>query len=111
MTRSGSTSQPKKLTTRIAEWSAAHRKTAVFGWLAFVVASVAIGGSLGTRTLSGAELSTGETQRAELALERAGLTPNSEMVLIQNPDQTAGSPGFSAVIDEVTAGLDRSRYV
>ena len=111
MTRSGSTSQTKKLTTRIAEWSAAHRKTAVFGWLAFVVASVAIGGSLGTRTLSGAELSTGETQRAELALERAGLTPNSEMVLIQNPDQTADSPGFSTVIDEVTAGLDGSRYV
>ncbi len=99
------------LTVRIADWSATHRKTAIFGWLAFVVAAVALGGAVGTKTLSGAELSTGEAQRAELAIEEHGLTPNSELVLIQNPDLTADSGEFTAVVDEVAAGLEGSRFV
>ena len=106
--------RPKRrngLTVRIADWSATHRKTAIFGWLAFVVAAVALGGALGTKTLSGAELSTGEAQQAELAIEKAGLAPNSELVLIQNQDLTADSTEFSAVIGEVASRLERSRYV
>ncbi len=94
-TRPGTTEQRKQrssLTTRIADWSATHRKAAIIGWLAFVVAAVALGGSVGTRTLSNAELSTGEAQRAEIALEGSGLTPNSEVVLIQNPDLSARQP-------------------
>ena len=31
------------LVERVAAWSAAHRKTAVFGWLALVIAAAAIG--------------------------------------------------------------------
>ena len=38
-------------TARAARWSAAHRKTAVLGWLAFVVVAFAIGGAAGTVTL------------------------------------------------------------
>jgi RND superfamily putative drug exporter len=113
-TRSGKTvdrNQRNSVTTRIANWSATHRKTAIVGWLAFVVAAVALGGSVGTRTLSNAELSTGEAQRAEVALEDSGLTPNSELVLIQNPDLSADSLEFSGVVDEVTSGLKDARYV
>ena len=36
---------------RMGRWSANHWKTAVFGWLAFVVASVVIGGQVGTKYL------------------------------------------------------------
>ena len=114
MTPRGTRSRPDKrrnLTARIADWSAAHRKTAIFGWLAFVVAAVALGGSVGTQTLSDAELSTGEAQRAEIALEAAGLRPNSEVVLVQNQELTAESAEFSAVVDEVAAGLEGARYV
>ncbi|MFA9400765.1 MAG: MMPL family transporter, partial [Acidobacteriota bacterium] len=100
-----------KPTTRIAKWSAKHRKLAIFGWLAFVVAAVAIGGSLGTKTLSDAELSTGEAQRAEKALEGAGLTPNSEVVLVQNTDLSAGDERFSSVVEQVTTGLEDARHV
>ncbi len=32
---------------RMGRWSANHRKTAIFGWLAFVIAAVFIGGALG----------------------------------------------------------------
>src|SRR5919106_6526645 len=39
------------LTARLGRWSARHRKTAIFGWLAFVVAAVAVGATLGTQRL------------------------------------------------------------
>ncbi len=103
--------QSRKPTTRIAEWSATHRKLAIFGWLAFVVAAVAIGGSIGTKTLDGADLSTGEAQRAERALERADLKPNSEVVLLQNTDLTVGDEQFSTVVGQVTTGLEETRFV
>ena len=32
------------IAARAGRWSAGHRKTAIFGWLAFVIASVVIGG-------------------------------------------------------------------
>ena len=37
------------LVERIAGWSAAHRKTAVFGWLLLVVIAVMAGQMLGTK--------------------------------------------------------------
>ena len=35
--------QQENLTGRIGRWSAQHRKKAILGWLAFVVASMVIG--------------------------------------------------------------------
>ena len=47
---------PMKRSTNVAarmgRWSARHRKTAIFGWLAFVVAAVVLGGALGTKQLT-----------------------------------------------------------
>ena len=40
------------LTGRIGGWSTRHRKTAIFGWLAFVIASFAIGTAVGMIPLS-----------------------------------------------------------
>ena len=45
---------------RMGRWSAGHWKTAVFGWLAFVVASVYIGGAVGTKYLEDNDLAVGE---------------------------------------------------
>jgi uncharacterized membrane protein YdfJ with MMPL/SSD domain len=36
------------LAARMGRWSARHRKKAIFGWLAFVVVSIAIGAVVGT---------------------------------------------------------------
>ena len=36
------------IAARMGRWSASHWKTAVFGWLAFVVAAVFIGGMVAT---------------------------------------------------------------
>jgi len=91
--------------SRIAEWSATHRKTAIWGWLAFVVLAVVIGGSLGTKAMSNADQNSGESARAEAALERTSLVPNSELVLIQNESLTAGDPGFARVLEDLTRDL------
>ena len=83
--------------SRIAEWSATHRKLAIWGWLAFVVLAVGVGGSMGTKILSNADNYTGESARAERALAKAELVPNSEMVLIQSESSTASDPEFQSV--------------
>ena len=42
---------PNNFAARMGRWSASHWKTAVFGWLAFVVASFVIGNAVGTKYL------------------------------------------------------------
>ena len=88
------------IAARAARWSATHRKTAILGWLAFVVVSIVIGGAVGQKNLTDAEAVTGESGRAELALERAKLNPNEEMVLVQSEEQTAEDPEFKAALAE-----------
>src|SRR3712207_1214599 len=39
------------LAARMGRWSAAHWKTATFGWLAFVVVAFGLGGAFGTKTI------------------------------------------------------------
>ncbi len=63
----------RNLAERAGRWSAAHWKTATFGWLAFVAVAVVLGQALGTVKLSDAEQASGETARAEQALARSGL--------------------------------------
>ena len=41
----------RNVAARMGRWSAAHWKTATFGWLAFVVVAFALGGMVGTKTI------------------------------------------------------------
>src|SRR4051794_27471268 len=94
------------LAARAGRWSAAHWKTALFGWLAFVVAAVAIGMSVGTHTLSMSEQSSGETARAEQILDGAGFkTPASESVLVQSASLTTAAPAFKTTVQKVLTKL------
>src|SRR5689334_5991595 len=95
----------RNIAARAAHWSAAHRKTAIFGWIAFVVVSVVLGGAVGTKQLTDAEAGAGDSGRAELALEKAGLTPSDEMVMVQSDELVAGEPGFDEAVDEATRKL------
>ena len=45
------TTPPTNIAARAGRWSARHRKTAIFGWLAFVIAAIFIGGAIGTKEL------------------------------------------------------------
>jgi RND superfamily putative drug exporter len=95
----------RNIAARAARWSAAHRKTAIFGWIAFVVVSVVLGGAVGTKQLTDAEAGAGDSGRAQLALEKAGLTPSDEMVMVQSGKLVAGDPGFDEAVDEATRKL------
>ncbi|MGZ8781950.1 MAG: MMPL family transporter [Gaiellaceae bacterium] len=97
------------LAARMGRWSANHWKTAVFGWLAFVIASVYIGGAVGTKYLEDSDLAVGEAGRAAAIVE-AGFPDSSdeqsEIVLIQSKTLTADDPAFKAAIEDVTKTLD-----
>ncbi len=56
------------LAGRAGRWSAAHWKTAFFGWLVFVVAAVFIGTSVGTNKLLDSNAGDGESGRAQKIL-------------------------------------------
>ena len=46
--------QSQNLAARMGRWSAAHWKTATFGWLAFVLVALGLGGMVGTRSIENA---------------------------------------------------------
>src|ERR1700710_768238 len=70
------------LAGRAGRWSAGHRKTAIFGWIAFVVAAIALGGVLGTKTLDNGG-GGGGAARAEKTLEGGFPQSASETVIVQ----------------------------
>ena len=90
---------------RMGRWSAGHRKTAVFGWLAFVVAAVVLGGMLGTRELDDNDTLPGESGRAARILDEGFAQPAGETVLVQSETLTARSPEFRAAVDDVVRRL------
>ncbi len=96
----------QNLAARAGRWSAAHWKTATFGWIAFVVVAVAIGQVTGTVKLSDSEQSTGEAARAQAILQSAGFSqPAAENVLVQSRSLTVNDPAFRATIARVSAKL------
>ena len=54
----------RNLSARMARWSAAHRKLAIFGWLGFVVLALVIGNLVGTQQLRDEDTVPGESGRA-----------------------------------------------
>jgi RND superfamily putative drug exporter len=93
----------------IAGWSARHRKTAVFGWLALVAVAYLIGQLLGSPSLPQNDL--GQAGQAERTLQHLGVTaPTTEAVLIQarTPGATFGTdPAMRRAVSQVTAALAR----
>ena len=96
------------LAARMGRWSAGHWKTAVFGWLALVVASVYIGGAVGTKYLEDTDLAVGEAGKAAQLVE-AGFPEakdeQGEIVLIQSKTLKADDPAFKAAIADVAKTL------
>ena len=105
------TASGKNLASRAAHWSATHRKTAIFGWLAFVVFAVLVSQMVSQKTIFGADQFNGESGRAEHALEDSGLRPNKELVLVQSQKLTIGDPEFRTTIEQATSRLARAEHV
>src|ERR1700747_3213892 len=72
------------IAARMGRWSASHWKTAVFGWLAFVIAAVAIGYTVGEKKIDQKDANVGQSHRADHLLRDAGFRPDpqTEIVLV-----------------------------
>src|SRR4051795_3660662 len=82
------------LAARAGRWSANHRKTAIWGWLAFVLVALVLGSAAGTKTISDSNDGNGESGRAEKTLAHAFPQEASETVLVQSRALQASDPAF-----------------
>jgi RND superfamily putative drug exporter len=96
------------IAARMGRWSAHHRKTAIFGWLAFVIAAVVIGSAVGTTYIDDNDLNVGEAHRADKMIENAGfdVDEQGEFVLVQSKTHTADSQAFRLAVKDVTSTLN-----
>ncbi|MFE6401372.1 MMPL family transporter [Streptomyces alboflavus] len=73
----------RNLAARLGVWSAHHRKTAILGWLLFVVLATVIGGATGTVTATDDEMGVGDSATATKILDDAGIDePAGELVMV-----------------------------
>ncbi len=95
---------PRNFAARMGNWSAHHRKTAILGWLAFVIASVAIGTAVGQRSIDQKDTNVGQAHRGDEILKKAGFTQSgrlTEIVVVQSATKTIADPGFRAAVENV----------
>jgi uncharacterized membrane protein YdfJ with MMPL/SSD domain len=102
------------LAARMGRWSTAHRKTAIFGWLAFVIVAFAIGTMTGTKQIDQNDANVGESRTADRIIDDAGFTvdakgetiqESSEMVLLQSKTLTIKDAPFRAAVRDAEATL------
>src|SRR5205085_11014794 len=102
MSRAG---QNSNLAANIGRWSAAHWKTATFGWLALVLLAFAVGSQVGTRQADPTNAGPGQSGRMDRILDAGFKLPASESVLIQSRSAGAGAPAFDSAVADVVARL------
>jgi uncharacterized membrane protein YdfJ with MMPL/SSD domain len=103
----------QNIASKLGRWSAAHRKTAILGWLVFVVAIFGLmaSGTLKKETLSSTDQIAGQAGEAERILEDAHLRPTEEIVLIQSESSTVDDPAFRAAIAATSQALSTTQHV
>ena len=102
------------LAARMGRWSAGHKKTAIFGWIAFVAVAFVAGNAIGTKQLDPKKAGSGESGRVEALLADHFEQPQGDSVLIRSTTATVGSPAFRATIVDVersVAGLAQVKKV
>jgi RND superfamily putative drug exporter len=105
--------QSRNLAARAGRWSAAHRKTAIFGWLALVVVSLAIGGAIGTKTIKDEDQGNGQSKQAQQAINDNFPKKGDENVLVQSRSAAVkpSSPEFRAAVKDVVGAVSSYKTV
>jgi RND superfamily putative drug exporter len=104
MSRAGKHSN---LAARMGRWSAAHWKTATFGWLALVLVAFAVGGQVGVKNADPNAAGPGESGRMNKILDAGFKQPATESVLVQSGSIRTGTPAFEAAIEDVVARVSK----
>jgi uncharacterized membrane protein YdfJ with MMPL/SSD domain len=97
------------LAARAGRWSTSHRKTAILGWLLFVVLATVVAGGVGQKELDRSAMGNGESKRGQLIIDGAGFPEEvSEQVLVQGKGGVkAGDPQVTAAVEDVVSRLER----
>jgi RND superfamily putative drug exporter len=104
--------RPRNLAARAGRWSARHRRIAILGWIAFVVAATIGGGMIGTQQLTDAETGNGSSRTADLAVDKAGFRASSgEQVLVQARSAATSSAELRQASAELAGRLARVPHV
>jgi hypothetical protein len=99
----------RNLTASVGRWSASHRKTAILGWIIFVVLATVISGNVGQRNLDVSAMGNGESKRGELIIAGADFREEvGEQVLVQGKGTVkTGDPQVTAAVQDVVSRLER----
>src|SRR4026207_1539600 len=85
---------PRNPAARMGRWSAAHWKTATFGWLAFVLVAFGLGGAIGMKSIDDNAPGPGESGRMDRILDAGFQQPAGENVLVQSTTLRTSDPAF-----------------
>ncbi len=101
------------ISSRVAQWAANHRRAAILGWIAFVVAAFMIGGAVGTQTIADEDLGNGDSRKADQIIADAGYPEDDyESVLVQSKDgATTDDSQFRAAISDTEQRLAQVAHV
>src|SRR5215213_439598 len=107
------TMQNRNLAARAGRWSAQHKKTAIFGWLAFVIAAFVLGGAVGQNKIADEDQGNGSSRTADRAIAAADFPDRaSEQILVQGRGSVKlGDPAITAAVRDVTARLRHTPHV
>jgi len=97
--------QSRNLAARAGRWSAQHRKTAILGWILFVVFATVVGGRVGLNEIDESASGSGESKRGDMLVAAAGFPDQAgEQVLIQG--NGVDDPQVTAAVRDVVSRLE-----
>jgi len=101
--------QSRNFAARAGRWSATHRRTAILGWLLFVVLATVVGGMVGQRNIEDSAGGNGESKRGDMIVDAANFPEQSgEQVLVQAKGSArADDPQVTAAVKDVVSRLQR----
>jgi uncharacterized membrane protein YdfJ with MMPL/SSD domain len=90
------------LAGRAGRWSAAHWKTATFGWIVLAIVAALAGTIVGAKQFKPYAYANGDSRRAEEILDQAGFNaPARESVLVQSRNAKVGGALFTAALADL----------
>lgn len=78
------------IAARLGSWSTQHRKTAIFGWLLFVMVVAGVGGASGFVFAPNSDMGTGDSRKAADIVEDAGLADRASETVMLRSDEPDG---------------------
>src|SRR5207244_8621288 len=101
----------RNLAARMGRWSASHKKTAIFGWLAFIAVAFMLGNAVGTKQLDPNKAGTGESGHVDSVLRDEFKQAQGDQILIQSVTKTIDDPAFRAAISDVVRTVGGMKQV